>query len=94
MTIDLICEVQIWGQRVGALIEEDHQIVFEYAPEFLTSGLEISPFELPLRPGVFNQNDRSETFQGLQGIFADSLPDKFGNAIIERYFQEDRKSVV
>lgn len=88
MTIDLICEVQIWGQRVGALIEEDHQIVFEYAPEFLTSGLEISPFELPLRPGVFNQNDRSETFQGLQGIFADSLPDKFGNAIIERYFQE------
>lgn len=90
MTIDLICEVQLWGQRVGALIEDDGQVAFEYASEFLDSGLEISPFELPLRPGVFAQNDRSETFQGLQGIFADSLPDKFGNAIIERYFQEAR----
>ena len=88
MTIELICEVQLWGQRVGALVEEEGQVIFEYAPEFLDSGLEISPFELPLRPGVFAQNDRSETFQGLQGIFADSLPDKFGNAIIERYFQE------
>jgi len=90
MTIDLLCEVQIWGQRVGALIEEEGQVAFEYAPEFLDSGLEISPFELPLRPGVFTHNDRSEAFQGLQGIFADSLPDKFGNAIIERYFQETR----
>jgi serine/threonine-protein kinase HipA len=88
MAADLICEVQIWGRRVGALIEDDGQIIFEYASEFLTSGLEISPFELPLRPGIFTQADRSETFQGLQGIFADSLPDKFGNAIIERYFQE------
>ena len=88
MTLDLICEVQLWEQRVGALVEEAGQVIFEYAPEFLDSGLEISPFELPLRPGVFAQNDRSETFQGLQGIFADSLPDKFGNAIIERYFQE------
>lgn len=88
MAIELICEVQLWGQRVGALVEEDGIVIFEYAPEFLASGLEISPFELPLRPGVFTHNDRSEAFQGLQGIFADSLPDKFGNAIIERYFQE------
>lgn len=88
MTTELICEVQIWGHRVGALMEENGQVAFEYAAEFLNSGLEISPFELPLRAGVFTQNDRSETFQGLQGIFADSLPDKFGNAIIERYFIE------
>jgi len=88
MAIDLICEVQLWGQRVGALVEEDGRVIFEYASEFLASGLEISPFELPLRPGIFTQDERSETFQGLQGVFADSLPDKFGNAIIERYFQE------
>jgi len=90
MTVDIVCEVQIWGQRVGALIEEEGQVVFEYASDFLTSGLEISPFELPLRAGVFVHRDRSEAFQGLQGVFADSLPDKFGNAIIERYFQEAR----
>ncbi|MDT8385032.1 MAG: type II toxin-antitoxin system HipA family toxin [Gammaproteobacteria bacterium] len=87
MSIDLVCEVRLWGQRVGALIEEQGQVIFEYDAAFLGSGLEISPFELPLRPGVFTRNDRSEAFQGLQGIFADSLPDKFGNAIIERYFR-------
>ena len=87
MAGDLVCEVQIWGKRVGALAEDNATISFEYDPQFISSGLELSPFEMPLGQRIYTHANRDPAFQGLMGIFADSLPDKFGNAIIEQYFR-------
>jgi serine/threonine-protein kinase HipA len=87
-----VARVKIWGRDVGALTEDSTgRIAFEYEPSFRRSGLEISPLHLPLeREGVFTfpELQRKEAFQGLPGVLADALPDRFGNAVIRRYFQE------
>ncbi len=87
-----LAEVLLWGRRVGAAAEtQDGQVVFEYDPEFRRSGLEISPRRLPLStkgPQAFPALARLEAFEGLPGVLADSLPDRFGNAIIEKYFSD------
>ena len=69
-------------REVGILSEEDHRIFFEYAPEFLASGIEISPFKLPLKSGIFE--DEKRTFDGLFGVFNDSLPDGWGCLLLDR----------
>ena len=69
-------------REVGILSEEDHRIFFEYAPEFLTSGINISPFKLPLKSGIFE--DTKRTFDGLFGVFNDSLPDGWGCLLLDR----------
>ena len=73
-----------YGMRreVGLLSEENGRIFFEYEPEFLTSGIELSPFKLPLQPGVFE--DAGRTFGGLFGLFDDSLPDGWGCLLLDR----------
>lgn len=59
---------------------------FEYDPDFLSSGIEVSPLMLPLRGGRFSfPNLPRETFKGLPGLLADSLPDKFGNLLIDQW---------
>ena len=87
-----VATVRLWNQAVGALAEDANgQITFEYEESFRRSGLEISPFKLPLRvagPQSFPHLNRSKAFAGLPGVFADALPDTFGNAVIERYFRE------
>ena len=68
------------GERrfVGLLEERGGDILFEYDKRFLDSGIELSPFLLPLRPGV--ASDPKRTFDGLFGVFNDSLPDGCGAA--------------
>jgi len=83
--------VHLWGHHVGTLVEsEPRRVTFEYEPGFRASGLEISPLQLPLSregPVSFAELRRSDAFLGLPGVFADALPDRFGNAIIKRYFE-------
>ncbi len=67
---------------VGRLAFKDRTIFFEYAPDFLKTGLELSPFKLPLKAGVFSCNDR--VFEGLFGVFNDSLPDGWGRLLLDR----------
>ena len=69
-------------REVGLLSEENGRIFFEYAPDFLTSGIELSPFKLPLKPGIFE--DTKRTFDGLFGVFNDSLPDGWGCLLLDR----------
>jgi len=64
-------------------LSPENLAVFEYDTECLKSGFSISPFYLPLRPGLFTA--RSEPFNGLFGVFNDSLPDGWGNLLIDRY---------
>jgi len=78
----------MWGREIGAVswIPERELGVFQYTPEFARSGIEIAPITLPLRdfPYEFPALPRN-TFKGLPGLLADSLPDKWGNAIIDAW---------
>ena len=84
-------KVSLWGRTVGAIVPYSPGCcAFEYAPEFLSSGLDIAPLKMPLANGagpyVFNEFDRG-VFMGLPGVFADSLPDGFGNTLINEYLR-------
>src|SRR3990170_6861033 len=89
--VAVAAEVWIWKRFVGAVAETgDGQITFEYDPAFARSGLEISPLMLPLSrhgPLTFPELQRLEAFAGLPGVLADALPDRFGNAVIKRFFE-------
>ena len=67
-----------YGNRlfVGVLEEQNKRVFFEYAPEFVNSNIPLSPFMLPLKQQVYE--DEKYTFDGLFGVFNDSLPDGWG----------------
>lgn len=67
---------------VGRLALKDRQIFFEYSREFLKRGLQISPLKLPLKPGVLPF--QGSVFEGLFGVFNDSLPDGWGRLLLDR----------
>lgn len=68
--------------NVGRLILSHRKIFFEYSSIFLESGLELSPFKLPLKGGVFSCAE--QVFEGLFGLFNDSLPDGWGRRLLDR----------
>lgn len=69
-------------RRVGRLAVSRRQILFEYDPSFIASGLQISPFHLPLRTGAVAGDPT--LFDGLFGVFNDSLPDGWGRLLLDR----------
>lgn len=84
----MLAEVRLWERTIGAVAWDDARdcALFEYDPGFATSGIEVAPLTMPLGAGVhrFPELDRS-TFHGLPGLLADSLPDAFGNALIDAW---------
>ena len=83
-----LAEVRLWGRTIGAVSLADGAEVtaFQYTPEFAASGIEISPIVMPLDSRVYAFPDLSQrTFHGLPGLLADSLPDRFGNALINAW---------
>lgn len=83
-------EVRIWGETVGAVALDPRlgYYAFEYDPRFVLSGIELAPLTMPLaqarNPFVFA--DLPEfTFKRLPGLLADSLPDDFGNSLIDAW---------
>lgn len=78
-----------WGDhdvRVGVLAIRGHRVFFEYTASFVAHPLPISPFKLPVRPGVFEHADHD--FAGLFGVFNDSLPDGWGLLLMDREFRK------
>jgi len=69
-------------RKVGRLALRQRQILFEYDAAFLAAGIEISPIKLPLKAGVFTSPDA--VFDGLYGVFNDSLPDGWGRLLLDR----------
>ena len=67
---------------LGRLAIRERAIYFEYEAEFLQSGLNVSPFRLPLKPGL--QSFENSLFEGLPGVFNDSLPDGWGRLLFDR----------
>ena len=83
-----VAEVQLWGRTIGAVSLEDggSTAAFQYDPAFAQSGIEISPITMPLSDRVYVFPELPQrTFHGLPGLLADSLPDRFGNALIDAW---------
>lgn len=73
-------------REVGELAEAERgRVFFEYAPAFLATGWQPSPFRLPARPGLVEHTDRA--FGPLPGVFDDSLPDGWGRLLMDRHFR-------
>lgn len=83
-----VAEVRLWGHQIGAVAWDDERdlATFEYHPDFLRSGIELAPLSMPLGPGLFRFPELDyASYQGLPGMLADSLPDKFGHLLIDTW---------
>ena len=83
-----IASIHLYDTLIGAVSWDDalEMGVFEYDMAFQRSGIQVSPIHLPLGPQRFSfPNLPRETFKGLPGLLADSLPDKFGNLLIDQW---------
>lgn len=80
--------VRLWGRTIGAVSLEPGApaAVFQYEPEFARSNIQVSPLTMPLQREPYTFPALSfESFKGLPGLLADSLPDKYGNALIDTW---------
>ncbi len=80
--------VRLWGRTIGAIAYEEGSkaAVFQYVPEFIRSGIEVSPLMMPLSQELYRFPELSwRSFHGLPGLLADSLPDNFGNTVINAW---------
>ncbi|MCD8148155.1 MAG: type II toxin-antitoxin system HipA family toxin [Clostridiales bacterium] len=77
-------------RKVGTLaLAANHLAAFEYDPEWISDGFSISPLSLPLQQGVFMPR-RYDTFEGLFGVFSDSLPDGWGRLLVDRLLIKEK----
>lgn len=82
-------EVGCESSKIGKLaLSSDQLVAFEYDPEFLKTGFSISPFYLPLKSGVFIA--KRDPFNGLFGVFNDSLPDGWGMLLTDRLIKKQK----
>ena len=89
-------EVFLWGTRIGIVHQDEDKayLSFEYDRRFIDSGIELSPIKMPLSSRVYSFPELSgSAFHGAPGLVADSLPDKFGNRVIERWLAEQDRSL-
>ena len=80
-----VAQVRLWGKSIGAVSWDESAGLahFEYEPDFIHSGIEVAPLTMPLSKQIYSFPALPrETFHGLPGLLADSLPDDFGNALI------------
>ncbi|MEA2100441.1 MAG: type II toxin-antitoxin system HipA family toxin [Campylobacterota bacterium] len=88
---NLINEIDayIYDKKIGTIIYHEGIIYFEYNKEFKQLNIEISPFKLNTKKivGLYTNSDNTYLYRGMAGVFHDSLPDKYGMAFIDRYFE-------
>ena len=95
-----VAEVKIWGELVGAVRWDQSRGLasFQYGKKFLSNKWELSPIRMPIRNGdriysfpelLPSKNSKEDTFQGLPGMLADSLPDKYGNQLIDKWLAQN-----
>ena len=83
-----VAEVRLWGRTIGAVSWDGDRgfAHFEYDPAFIPGGRQVAPLTMPLASGIYSFPALSrQTFHGLPGLLADSLPDRFGNALIDAW---------
>lgn len=88
--------IKIWGTTVGAVIWDNKKKLagFQYDRKFLENNWDLSPLKMPIHDGgriysfpelLPSKDNTEDAFKGLPGLLADSLPDKYGNLLIERW---------
>jgi serine/threonine-protein kinase HipA len=90
-----IAQVKLWGRLIGAVSWDVNAgfAHFEYEPGFINSGIEVAPLTMPLSAQIYSFPALPrETFHGLPGLLADSLPDDFGNALIDVWLATEGRS--
>ena len=83
-----IAEVRLWDRQIGAVAwDADRRLAtYEHAEDFLESGIEPAPLTMPLKQRIYAFTGLNPTtFHGLPGMLSDSLPDKFGNLLINQW---------
>ena len=87
-----VASIKIWKKKVGAVAYDDStgESVFEFEPDFVSTGWELAPIKIPLpQTGntkfSFPELKFSNTFKSLPGLLADVLPDKYGHALINTW---------
>lgn len=83
-----VAEVRLWGNTIGAvsLAGGEDTASFEYDPAFTGSGIEVAPLVMPVSDRVYRFPELAYgTFRGLPGMLADSLPDRFGRALVDAW---------
>ena len=91
-------EVYLWGTRIGIIYLRNGNsfLSFEYDKDFVRnvsgSGIEVSPIMMPVSGRVYEFPELGDSFRGAPGLIADSLPDKFGNAVIRNWLASIGKS--
>jgi serine/threonine-protein kinase HipA len=93
--LSTVAEVRLWGRRIGAVFLDDGSpaAYFQDAPAFVRSGIEVSPLQMPLGSGTYTFPGLNRaTFHGLPGLLADSLPDRYGHALIDAWLAGQGRS--
>ena len=75
------------GFKVGTIAKIKNKYAFEYSDEWILNGFSISPFSLPLKKGLFIPDNMNN--KGFFGVFSDSLPDAWGNILLDRYLRKN-----
>ncbi len=96
--------VKIWGKLVGVVrwIAERNLASFQYDKSFLSNNWDLSPLKMPINNGtrIYNfpelrkeKDSEYDTFKGLPGLLADSLPDKYGNKLIDQWLAQNGRPI-
>jgi serine/threonine-protein kinase HipA len=99
-----VAEIKIWGELLGAVRwDVQKQLAsFQYDKKFLTRGLDISPIKMPIKNGnrIYNfpelrkeKDEQIATFKGLPGLLADTLPDKYGNQLMNVWLAQNGRPI-
>ncbi len=86
-----VVEVYLWQAHIGSIALDPAYgfYVFSYTPEFVSTGIEPSPLQMPLSDETYLFTDLAEqTYKRLPAMLSDALPDDFGNALINRYMAD------
>jgi serine/threonine-protein kinase HipA len=92
----IVAEVRLWGKRIGAVSIDDESpyVYFKYDDDFVKSGINLSPIMMPLSNEIFQFKTLAvRTFYGLPGLLADSLPDRYGNQLINAWLESQGRTL-
>lgn len=90
----MIKKIDVYASKtkVGTLaLTNDNRVAFQYTDEWVKNGFSINPFKLPLSKQLFFAS--SPYFKGLFGVFADSLPDSYGELLLDRYLKSKNVNI-